>query len=129
MLAETQLNNKTVYIVDDEPDSRRLISSIVQRMGAQVSIFTNGEDILSAAQNQPADLYILDVMMPKMDGWTVMEALRREPAHESTPIIFTTSLFNQLEANRLNQDDKPCKIVAKPITYEAIVSIVDQFFD
>jgi threonine synthase len=93
-----------ILIVDDHPDARRLIRRILQSQGNyQISEAENGKDALSLARLELPDLIILDLMMPELDGFSVLDALKAEPETASIPVIVVTakSLTNQ-EKGRLH---------------------------
>lgn len=81
-----------IAIVDDNPDARRLIHRILQSQG-NYSIFeaSNGREAIELAQREQLDLIILDLMMPEMDGFGVMNALQATPETADIPIIVITA--------------------------------------
>jgi threonine synthase len=81
-----------VAIVDDTPDARRLIRRILQAQG-NYSLFeaTNGQEAIELAQKEVPDLIILDLMMPEIDGFTVLDALKANPQTASIPVIVVTA--------------------------------------
>ena len=66
----------TVLVVDDEPDLRYLNQVILELDGHRVMTASNGRDALAAVQLEVPDVILLDVMMPEVDGWTVLEQLK-----------------------------------------------------
>jgi len=81
-----------VAIVDDSEEARRLIRRILQSQG-NFTIFEtdNGRKALELVRKEPVDLIILDLMMPEMDGFAVLDALKAEPATASIPVIVSTA--------------------------------------
>ncbi|MEK6650204.1 MAG: response regulator, partial [Bacteroidota bacterium] len=86
----------TILVVDDEKDILDLLKYNLEKEGYAVITARNGKAALAAAGQRP-DLYILDVMMPEMDGWEVCKALRRNPATSSIPVIFLTARDNEVD--------------------------------
>ncbi len=80
-----------ILIVDDDPDSRKLIGLMLQRQGYEVAIAESGTQALSLAQADPPQLIILDVLMPDIDGYDVCRRLRRDTATQDVPIIMFTA--------------------------------------
>ena len=77
-----------ILIVDDEPDMRGLLVEILDWSGFEVLETGCGEEAIeSAAENRP-DIIILDVMLPDVQGWEVMERIRESEDSDSIPIIF-----------------------------------------
>ncbi|MCK4900293.1 MAG: pyridoxal-phosphate dependent enzyme, partial [Anaerolineales bacterium] len=81
-----------VLIVDDTPDALRLIRRILQSQG-EYSIFeaTNGNEAIILAQEELPDLIILDLMMPEVDGFSVLDALKAKPETAPIPVIVVTA--------------------------------------
>jgi threonine synthase len=81
-----------IAIVDDNPDVRRLIRRILQSQG-DYTLFeaTNGREAVELAQKEHPNLMILDLMMPEMDGFSVMERLQNDPSTADIPIIVVTA--------------------------------------
>jgi threonine synthase len=92
------LNNVTpnrfprVAIVDDTPEARRLIRRILQSQG-DFEIFeaTNGREAIELVNKEHPDLVILDLMMPEVDGFAVLDALRSNPDTANIPVIVATA--------------------------------------
>jgi len=92
-----------VAIVDDTADARRLVRRILQSQG-EFTIFeaSNGKEGLELVQREHPDLLILDLMMPGMDGFAVLDALRSNPDTAQIPVIVSTAKELTLEEkNRL----------------------------
>ncbi|HAL38061.1 MAG TPA: hypothetical protein DCP03_08045, partial [Polaromonas sp.] len=83
--------NRILY-VEDEPDIRAVAQMALEAVGGFVVIAcASGQEALSAAPQAQADLLLLDVMMPGMDGPNTLKALRALPATAQTPVIFMTA--------------------------------------
>lgn len=80
-----------VVIADDDPDIRRLVQITVSNAGCDVTVAADGEQALELIRQSPPDLVILDVLMPRMDGWEVAKELKSDPLTRSVPIMFLTS--------------------------------------
>ena len=87
-----------ILYVEDEPDIRFVAEMALQAVGGfTVITCTCGEEALSAAPAARADLLLLDVMMPGMDGPGTLKALRALPATAHTPVIFMTAKVQAAE--------------------------------
>ena len=91
-----------IAIVDDTPDARRLIRRILQAQPTPAGEFTifeasDGLQAIQLAQREPLDLIILDLMMPEMDGFAVLDALKNDPRTASIPVIVVTAKELTLE--------------------------------
>lgn len=80
-----------VVIADDDPDIRRLVEMTVTNAGCDVTVASDGEEALERVRDSIPDLVILDVLMPRMDGWEVARALKSDPATREVPVMFLTS--------------------------------------
>lgn len=89
--------NRILY-VEDEPDIRMVAQMALQAVGGfTVIACASGQEALDAAPGAGADLLLLDVMMPGMDGPTTLKGLRQLPATADTPVIFMTAKVQAAE--------------------------------
>lgn len=90
----------TILIVDDQPSNLSVLTYLL-RADYQVRAANSGASALRAAASEPKpDLVLLDVMMPGMDGYTVLANLRANPATADIPVIFLTALADDLDEER-----------------------------
>lgn len=80
-----------VLVVDDMPRNIQVVGNLLREAGYQVAAATSGATALRAMQARPADLVVLDVMMPEMDGYEVCRRLRSDPATCEVPVLFLTA--------------------------------------
>lgn len=90
--AESKREQARILIVDDEPVGREVLEALLCAQGYELFFAENGPDALSKAAEHMPDLVLLDVMMPKMDGFEVCRRLRADPEHAEVPIIMVTAL-------------------------------------
>jgi threonine synthase len=90
--------------VDDNPDVRRLVRRILQSQGDyKISEATNGREAIELAHTERPNLIILDLMMPEMDGFSVLERLQADPNTKDIPVIVVTAKeLTSAEKDRLN---------------------------
>lgn len=89
-----------ILVVDDSPDNLSVLIELL-RPDYQVLAATSGESALRVANTLPApDLILLDVMMPEMDGYEVLQRLRNNPATQHIPVVFLTALTDATEMER-----------------------------
>jgi DNA-binding response OmpR family regulator len=81
----------TILIVDDEPQNRKLLDLILQADGYRTVLAGSGEAALTLVAEHAPDLIVLDVVMPGLDGYGVVERLRADPATANIPIIMATA--------------------------------------
>ena len=82
----------TLLIVDDEPQVRKLLETLLQYEGYHTLSVGSGEEALALVAEQPPDLILLDIMMPGMDGFEVANQLKGNPATANIPIIMLSAL-------------------------------------
>jgi two-component system, OmpR family, alkaline phosphatase synthesis response regulator PhoP len=82
---------RTVLVVDDEPDVLLLCRVNLEFEGYEVVEASDGEQALERLAQQRFDAVLLDVMMPRMDGWQVLEAIKADDELKDTPVVMLTA--------------------------------------
>ncbi len=85
-------NGRSVLVVDDDPIMRDLLERILGRHGYRVTSAPDGRAGLELARRDPPSAIVLDVVMPEMDGWSLLAALKRDPDLAKIPVIVQTVL-------------------------------------
>lgn len=99
--AAQQPNGKPLVLVaDDDPDILALVTFRLERAGYDVVGANDGEQALQLALAQPPDLAVLDVMMPKLDGYEVTTRLRQNERTRRIPIILLTARVQEADIAR-----------------------------
>jgi CheY-like chemotaxis protein len=83
--------NQPILVVDDDQQARRLIEATLQSLGYRACGAASGEEGLEVARTSPPAAVVLDLLMPKMDGFEFLERFRRTPAGRRTPVIVWTA--------------------------------------
>jgi serine/threonine protein kinase/DNA-binding NarL/FixJ family response regulator len=115
-MAASAPRTSRLLIVDDEETNRTLLARRLRRRGYEVETVEDGPKALEATTHGRYDLVILDVMMPGMDGFTVLECLRERWSKLELPVLMATALDageDEVEALRLGAND----YVTKPIDF------------
>jgi DNA-binding response OmpR family regulator len=89
-----------VLIIDDEPSIVISLEFLLKRDGYTVRVARDGEAGLAAIRNLRPDLVVLDVMMPKLDGFAVLEAVRGDPELAATRILMLTAKGREAEKQK-----------------------------
>jgi len=76
-----------ILVVDDDPDVRRLVTLLLGAAGYDVDTAGDGLDAVIMLEDTQPDLLLLDLMMPDMDGWDVIDAVRAKPSRRNLPIV------------------------------------------
>ena len=82
---------KKILAVDDEKHIVRLVQANLERAGYQVVTANDGKEALQKVAEENPDLVVLDVMMPYMDGFEVLQNLRRNPSTRDIPVVMLTA--------------------------------------
>lgn len=109
----------TIMVVDDKPSNLRLLEKMLGEDGYRVRIFTKGETALKSAINDPPDLILLDINMPKMSGYEVCRRLKAEKETKDLPVIFISALsetIDKVKAFKLGGVD----YITKPFQIEEV---------
>jgi DNA-binding response OmpR family regulator len=91
---------KLVLVADDDPDILDLVTFRLDRAGYEVVQARDGQEALEAALERTPDLCVLDVMMPRLDGYEVTRRLREDSATKSVPIILLTARAQEADVQR-----------------------------
>lgn len=111
-----------VLVADDDFDNRAIIQEALEAAGYQVTIAVNGVEVLEKVKSNTPDVLLLDLSMPKLNGWEVARQLRQTSQFANMPIIAFTAhalVGDELKAKAAGCDDyisKPClpkEVVAK----------------
>lgn len=115
---------KIIYIADDEKKIQDLIKMFLKKEGYDVEVFSDGMPLLEAFKKKPADMLILDIMMPRLDGLTLCSEIRKE---SNVPIIIISakdSDGDKITGLTLGSDD----YMTKPFSPVELVLRVNSIF-
>jgi signal transduction histidine kinase/DNA-binding response OmpR family regulator len=111
-----------VLVIDDEPTARDLMQRALQKEGYRVELASGGREGLEAAARLRPDVITLDVMMPGMDGWAVLSALKSDASLARIPVIMVTILDDKHLAFSLGATD----YLTKPVDWDRLHEILEQ---
>lgn len=114
----------SILIVDDQPANLRVLATMLKGKNYKVKKAQDGETALMAAQSNPPDLILLDVLMPKMDGYEVCQKLKSNPITERIPVIFISALndvFDKIRAFEIGAVD----YITKPFQEEEVLARIN----
>jgi len=116
----------SVLVVDDEPNIVLSLEFLMKQAGYDVRVARDGEAALRAIEEKVPDLILLDVMIPKRDGYDVCQAIRANPGWKDVRIIMLTAKGREVEREKgiaLGADD----YITKPFSTREVVDRVEQF--
>src|SRR6185436_12712772 len=113
------MSTPRILVVDDDAWILRMVTTVLEKRGYEIITAHDGEEGFKIALARVPDLVISDVMMPRMDGWTLVKALRSKPEFAFVPVIFLTALGtdeDRIKGFRLGADD----YLPKPFRFEEL---------
>jgi len=119
---------KKVLIADDEPNIVVSLEFLMKQRGYNVRVVANGEDALRAVGEFGPDLILLDVMMPRMNGYDVCQKVRENPAWQHIRIIMLSAKGRDVEMNKgiaVGAD----AYVTKPFSTKDLIAKVGEMMD
>ncbi len=112
-----------ILVVDDEPTIVRLMEFILARQGHEMLVAVNGEEALQKVQVHAPDLVLLDIMMPRIDGYEVARRLRADPQTAALPIVMLSAKAQE-EDVRKGLEVGVDEYITKPFSPEHLVHVV-----
>ncbi|MBL1208924.1 MAG: diguanylate cyclase [Geminocystis sp. GBBB08] len=112
---------ESILIVDDQPANLRVLSKMLQGKNYKVKKASDGESAIIAAQSNPPDLILLDILMPNMNGYQVCENLKADKKTKDIPVIFISALsdvFDKIKAFNVGGID----YITKPFQEEEVLA-------
>ena len=97
-----------ILVVDDEPRNIRVLQILLEAKGYTVVTATHGEEALDHVKAGPPDLILLDIMMPRMNGFEVCQQIRADEDTQFVPIVMVTALteaHDRIKAIEVGADD------------------------
>ncbi len=118
---------KRVLVVDDSPTDRQIVTTLLQKQGYEVTTAVDGEDALAKIATERPPLVVLDIVLPKMNGYQVLRELKTAPETRDIKVILLSSKNG--EADRFwglkqGADD----YIAKPYPDETLLAAVARYF-
>jgi DNA-binding response OmpR family regulator len=114
---------RTVLIVDDEPNIVLSLKFLISQQGYEVRTAASGDEALKSLEEQIPDLVLLDIMMPKPDGYEVCQKIRATPEWKDIPVIMLTAKGRDVERQKgyaMGADD----YITKPFATNELVTKV-----
>lgn len=109
-----------ILVVDDHPDNRDVLSRLVGFGGHEPVTAGDGEEAVLVAREEQPDLILMDLAMPKLDGWSATRQIKEDRSLEAIPVIVVTGHVTQqdiVNAQAVGCDD----VVSKPVDYHVLM--------
>ncbi|MFC1514411.1 response regulator [Candidatus Omnitrophota bacterium] len=113
---------KKILVVDDEPSIVDLLGAMLAKSGYEVISALDGKSCLKKAESQKPDLIILDVVMPELDGFAVLDLLKKNQATKKIPVILLTALLKEDDLTKGLKEGANC-FISKPFS---IIDVLEE---
>ncbi len=125
MSAVTPERRRRILVIDDSPTIRRSAALVLERAGLDVELAENGFEALAQISDARPDLILLDVVMPRLDGYQTCSLLRRHPAFADVPVVMLSgrdTVFDRVRGRMAGSD----LYLTKPFTADALLDAVQR---
>jgi CheY-like chemotaxis protein len=115
----------SILVVDDDAHIRALIQTVLEGTGHDISLAADGTEAINKLRRRAYDLVILDIMMPTMSGYEVLEQIRAMPSRATTPVVVVTAkhdpdgVLREVKGGALDH-------IAKPFLPEELEEVVER---
>ncbi len=115
------MDKKRILVVDDEPELVELIETRLKAAGYETLVAHDGQEALDKARQEKPDLIVLDLMLPKIDGYKVCRMLKFDEKYKKIPIIMLTARAQQSD-EKLGLEIGADGFITKPFQHEIILA-------
>jgi len=115
-----------ILIIEDEQNSREALASLLRREGYEVECAPTGQEAVGAIMHATPDLVILDLLMPEVNGTSVLEVIRSQMGMQSLPVVVWTGLEESELADRARQLKVNSIITKGKVTFDDILATVQE---
>jgi CheY-like chemotaxis protein len=125
------MSERKALIVDDEPDARAYLTTVLTDNGWQAESASNGDEGLEVARRQRPDVILLDVMMPERGGLSTLVAIRKDETLAATPVVLVTGIQEGLSRDFESFLDRfkkyhPDGYLEKPVKPEQLMAALEK---
>ena len=112
-----------ILLIDDDQDIRETLTETLLLEGYEVTAASDGQEALNFMNNglRPS-LILLDLMMPRMNGWKFLEVVKDEPEYAAIPVVVSTAMTRQSDSVR-----SAAAFIKKPLDLDSLLSFVKQY--
>ena len=116
-------SKRVVLLIDDDAGQRDLMGRFLEREGFAVRMAADGQTGIEIARAVQPHAILLDVMMPQMDGWSVLKTIKADPAIQAIPVVMVTFVNEPGLSASLGAVD----LVPKPVSWDRLKAVMDRF--
>ena len=119
-------NVKTVLVVDDDPDARDFLATVLQDNGFVATMANDGIEAIAMIEQQPPDLVALDITMPEKSGVAVYRKLKEDEQLRGIPVIIVTGISDDFKTfiSTRRQVPPPEGYIQKPVDHDEFLKMV-----
>ena len=114
-----------VLVVDDEIDTLNLLRMILEISGFEAVTTLNSTEALTLAEVEQPDCILLDIMMPRLDGFTLCKMMRLHPATANLPIVFVTA-YSALDLEDRRLEAGADMVLPKPVGMDVLLNTINE---
>jgi len=115
-----------ILIVDDEPVWLKMVSRIIQLQGYEVKSASNGAEALEALRSFEPDLILLDVKMPDMNGFDLLDRIKKQPKLAVKPVVFISGM-DDYHARKVAHDLGATDYIVKPLEEQEVTQMLSRY--
>ena len=115
-----------VLVVDDIPDILKLLDATLQFKGYRVVTARDGQEALQAIQQEHPALVIADILMPKMDGFSLLHRIRLDPETRNLPVVFLSATYVAQEDKDFARAIGVTRFIEKPVDWDKFLPIISE---
>jgi two-component system, cell cycle response regulator DivK len=119
MAINSKLKSKKVLVIDDEPDLRRFSTWVLEAEGYLTLQAADGATGIKIARQEHPDLILLDIKLPDMYGWAILEEIKTSPQLNDIPVVIFTASADTLYKDMAEKMGAACFLV-KPVSAETL---------
>ncbi|BBI32634.1 response regulator [Cohnella abietis] len=113
----------SILLIDDEPFNHQLMKRYLANEGWTLAFASSGQEGLQMAKKHRPQVICLDILMPSMDGWTVLSAIKNDPELQDIPVV----IWSMTNDNHLGYALGASEFLTKPISREQLIHVMDRF--
>jgi len=115
-----------LLVVEDVPDILQLLDTTLKFKGYQVVTAVNGQEALETIKRERPAMVITDILMPKLDGFSLVHRLRLDPETRDIPVVFLSATYVAPEDKTFAEIIGVTHFIEKPIDFEAFLPVIEQ---
>lgn len=118
---------RKIFIIEDTPQLADALSTTLQQEGFNVEIARDGEEAAARIQSAGADLVILDILMPKMNGLEFLKKMREEYKMQNVPVIVLSNLYNEENVAKMQKFGIQDYLIKSELQLDEIVGKIKSY--